>query len=168
MELNYAINNQKNCLCYNSHVCHFFTYFLAHPLWYMLKKSDLLGRFVKWAFKLNEFNIDFLPITSIKDQVVDDFIFKLTHIQNYSPWLVEFDGSSYSTRSRIGIKIQSPYSKNCEHFFRLFFLGSNYIAEYEAAIHGLKMLRGMSPKNVNLCIDSQLVAWQETVEFTTK
>lgn len=85
--------------------------------------------------------------------------------QNYSLWLVEIVGSSSSTRSRIGIKIQSIDGKNYEHSFRFLFPTSNNIVDYEATIHGLKMLWGMKGERVMLHTDSQLVAHQAIDNF---
>lgn len=104
---------------------------------------------MRWAIKLSAFNITFSPTTTIKRQVVADFLVKSTHDDPNIPLIVEVDGSKCSTKSRIGINIQSPNGKNCEHSFRLFHMTNN-MAEYEAVFHGLKMLHGMEPKNATI------------------
>lgn len=97
----------------------------------MLHKLDLSRRLVKWAIELSMY----APAT-IKGQSVADFLVELTHTNLVVPWVVEVDGSSYSTGSGIGIK-------NYEHSFRLLFPATNNVVEYKADLHGLKMLCGL-------------------------
>lgn len=44
----------------------------------MLKKADFLGKIVKWGASLGAFDIQYRPRTSIKGQVLADFIVKFT------------------------------------------------------------------------------------------
>ena len=159
------------------HACRRFrAYFLAHtivvltscPLRRLLHKPDISGRLTKWAIELSEFDLDFRPATAIKGQAVADFMVELTPSNLAQPWTVEVDGSSCSTSSGIGVKIHSPDEKNYEHSIRLHFPASNNVAEYEAAIHGLKLLRTLGAEKVTLRTDSQLVARQNTGEFACK
>ena len=61
------------------------SYFQAHqltvltnkPLRVILHKSDLFGRILKWAIKLNEYEIKYQPRLSLKGQVMTDFIVEL-------------------------------------------------------------------------------------------
>lgn len=59
-------------------------YFQAHsvvvltnqPLKTILQCLDILGRMVKWAIKLSEFNISYQPRLAMKVQVLANFIAK--------------------------------------------------------------------------------------------
>ncbi|KAL0413516.1 UNVERIFIED_CONTAM: hypothetical protein Sradi_1553300 [Sesamum radiatum] len=61
-------------------------YFLSHPvgvrtnmpLKQMLGKPDTSRRLIKWAVELSEYNISYLPRTTIKTQTLDDFVSKVT------------------------------------------------------------------------------------------
>ena len=61
-------------------------YFQAHtieiPTEYLmkqlLKKPETLGRLIKWAIELSEFDIGYKPRTVVKGQVLVDFIVEFT------------------------------------------------------------------------------------------
>ena len=49
-----------------------------HPMKQILHKPETLGRLVKWARELSEFDIRYKPKTVIKGQVLVDFIMEFT------------------------------------------------------------------------------------------
>ena len=51
---------------------------IEHPIKQILHKPKVLGRLIKWAIELSEFNIRYKPRTAIKGQVLADFIMKFT------------------------------------------------------------------------------------------
>ena len=61
-------------------------YFQAHtievpteyPMKQVLHKPEVSGRLIKWAIKLSEFDIRYKPKTTIKGQVLADFIMEFT------------------------------------------------------------------------------------------
>ena len=57
--------------------CHLITVLATFPLKTILHKPELFGRLTKWAVKLREFDITFQPWTTIKSQVLADFIVDL-------------------------------------------------------------------------------------------
>ena len=62
-------------------------YFQAHmvviltdrPLRRVMSNLDAVGRLALWAIELSEFDIQYRPRTTIKGQVVADFIAEFTH-----------------------------------------------------------------------------------------
>ncbi|KAL0355526.1 UNVERIFIED_CONTAM: hypothetical protein Sradi_3999500 [Sesamum radiatum] len=82
-------------------------YFLSHPigvktnllLKQTLGKPDTSKRLVKWAMELSEYNISYLPRTTIKAQALADFVFEMAEVSiDDSPTiekcLLHVDGSS--------------------------------------------------------------------------
>ena len=82
-------------------------YFQAHtvvvltdrPLRRAMSNPDTVGRLLLWAIELSELDIQYRHQTTIKGQVIADFIAEFTHDENKrveeSPrWSVHIDGSS--------------------------------------------------------------------------
>ncbi|KAL0355830.1 UNVERIFIED_CONTAM: hypothetical protein Sradi_4029900 [Sesamum radiatum] len=82
-------------------------YFLSHPLRVKintpleqtLRKPDTSGRLVKWAVELSEYDISYLPRTTVKAQALADFVSEMAEmtVKDASPnqkWLLHVDGSS--------------------------------------------------------------------------
>ncbi|KAL0431117.1 UNVERIFIED_CONTAM: Retrovirus-related Pol polyprotein from transposon.6 [Sesamum radiatum] len=80
-------------------------YFLSHPigvktntpLKQTLGKPDTSGRLVKWAVELTEYDISYVPRTTIKAQALADFISEMAKksVEDTSPdrvWLLHVDG----------------------------------------------------------------------------
>ncbi|KAL0287447.1 UNVERIFIED_CONTAM: hypothetical protein Sradi_7125300 [Sesamum radiatum] len=82
-------------------------YFLSHPigvktntpLKQTLGKPDTSGLLVKWAVELSEYDISYMPRTTIKAQALADFISEIAEmsIKDTSQdqvWLLQVDDSS--------------------------------------------------------------------------
>ncbi|KAL0394743.1 UNVERIFIED_CONTAM: hypothetical protein Slati_4440500 [Sesamum latifolium] len=95
-------------------------YFLSHsigvktntPLKKTLGKPNTSGRLVKWAVELSEYDISYVPRTTIKAQALADFILELAGISiedasKDQTWLLHVDGSSTTQGSGEGIVITS-------------------------------------------------------------
>ena len=51
----------------------------SHPFRQVLQNLDISGRLTKWAIKIGEFDIKFMPRTTIKEQALDDFVEEFTY-----------------------------------------------------------------------------------------
>ena len=95
-------------------------YFQAHtvyvlteyPLQSMLKRSDFTGRIAKWGTWLGSFDIRYRPRSSVKSQVLVDFIAEFSpknegemvcHVR-CRPWKVFVDGASSAMGAGAGIR----------------------------------------------------------------
>ncbi|KAK0576327.1 hypothetical protein LWI29_015495 [Acer saccharum] len=134
-------------------------YFQAHkigvytncPLKLILQKPEVSGRLTKWAIKLSEFDVEYLPRTAIKAQAVADFVAEFTEPsievarmmveQNKKvfKWQLRVDGSSNTHGSGAGVVVSTPEGDSVECALRFDFKATNNQAEYEAFIAGLKV-----------------------------
>ena len=64
------------------------------------------------------------------------------------------DGASSTLGARVGIVIITPEGIRLEHSFRLGFRASNNKAEYEALLVGLRAVRDMGAREVEIHSDS--------------
>ncbi|KAL0446084.1 UNVERIFIED_CONTAM: hypothetical protein Slati_1736300 [Sesamum latifolium] len=82
-------------------------YFLSYPigvrtntpLKQVLGKPETSGRLIKWAIELSEYDISYLPRTTIKAQALADFVSEMTgmvqeEVSVKKPWLLHVDSSS--------------------------------------------------------------------------
>ena len=96
-------------------------YFQAHtvfvlteyPLQSLLKRSDFTGRIAKWGTRLGSFDIRYRPRSSVKGQILADFIVEFTpkndgkiiYNAKSRPWKVFIDGASNAMGAGAGIII---------------------------------------------------------------
>ncbi|KAL0385897.1 UNVERIFIED_CONTAM: hypothetical protein Sradi_2984000 [Sesamum radiatum] len=96
-------------------------YFLSYPvgvrtntpLKKVLGKPKASGRLVKWVIELSEYDISYLPRTTIKAQALADFISEMTEttqeeVFKEKPWLLHVDNSSTAQGSGAGIVLTPP------------------------------------------------------------
>ncbi|XP_064993952.1 uncharacterized protein LOC135630722 [Musa acuminata AAA Group] len=149
-------------------------YFQAHPmevitdqpLWLILSKFDVAGRLLKWTVELGEHDIQYIPRTAIKAQVVADFIAELTPStgEELEPpretWTLHVDGSANAKGAGAGLVLVTPDGRSIERSFRFGFRATNNEAEYEALLAGLQLALEMWVTDIRVITDSQLVARQ--------
>nr|GEX21405.1 reverse transcriptase domain-containing protein [Tanacetum cinerariifolium] len=127
-------------------------YFQAHPITVItnqpvkqiMSRPDVVGRLQKWSIMLGEHNITDMPRTSIKGQILADF-------------LIEMPGENPQA---------APMAETQQEPFQ--FAASNNEAEYEALIAGLWIAARMGVKNVHVSVNSKLVANQVLGTYVSK
>jgi len=131
-------------------------YFQSHPIVVMTSQPIMTilhsptqsGRLAKWAIELSEYDIEYRTRSSLKAQVLADFVIELPladldETNSNKMWLLHVDGSSNRQGSGVGIQLTSPTGEVIEQSFRLGFNASNNASEYEALIAGIKLAQGM-------------------------
>ncbi|KAL0411987.1 UNVERIFIED_CONTAM: hypothetical protein Slati_3788400 [Sesamum latifolium] len=153
-------------------------YFLSYPmgvktntpLKQVLGKPETLGRLVKWAIELSEYNISYLPRMTIKAQSLADFVSEMTEttqeeVSQERPWLLQVDGSSTTQGSGAGVVITSPQGEDMEFEKKFDFKASNNDAEYEALVLGMKIAQYAGALHLLAYSDSQLIVKQVSGEY---
>ena len=99
---------------------------IEYPLQSLLKRSDFTGRIAKWGTRLGFFDIRYRPESSMKGQVLADFVAKFSSRGGMEivcpveviPWKVFVDGASSALGARAGIIIITPEGIKLEHSSR--------------------------------------------------
>jgi ribonuclease HI len=135
----------------------------------MLQNPIMNGRIGKWAYILIEYDLVYESLTSIKGQVVADFIVEHqiddTHELDMSyltitPWTLYFYGLVCNEGQGIDILLVSPRNATFDFSTWLKAHCTNNQAEYEALLFGLELLNYMGVTHVKVFGDSQLVVQQ--------
>ncbi|GKD21632.1 reverse transcriptase domain-containing protein [Tanacetum coccineum] len=138
-------------------------YFQAHtivvitdqPIKQLLSKSEISGRMLKWKFELEGYDIQYRPRTSIKGQILADFIVERPDEESPDelmaepeelpePWTLFTDGSSCIDGSGAGLILTNPEGVEFTYAMRFRFEATNNEAEYEALIAGLRIAEQLS------------------------
>ncbi|GJV31124.1 reverse transcriptase domain-containing protein [Tanacetum coccineum] len=125
----------------------------------MLSNPEVTGRPLKWIFELEEHDIQYRPRTSVKGQILADFIverlednLKDTIMEDKEelpdPWTLFTDGSSCADGSRAGLILINLEGMEFTYALRFRFDATNNEAEYEALIDGLKIAEQMGVENL--------------------
>ena len=135
-------------------------YFQAHtvevpteyPMKQILHKLKTSGRLMKWAIELSEFDIRYKSRTTVKGQILADFIIEFTPTQSTEAtqlapdlpiWKLFIDGATNAQGSCVGMILTSPDGIDTEYALRFGFQASNNEAEYEAVIVRLNLAHFM-------------------------
>ncbi|GJY24807.1 reverse transcriptase domain-containing protein [Tanacetum coccineum] len=145
----------------------------------LLSNSEITGRMLKWKFELEGYDIQYMPRTSIKGQILADFIVEgpkeespdelMTEPEELpEPWTLFTDGSSCIDGSGAGLILTNPKGVEFTYAMRFRFEATNNEAEYEALIAGLLIAEQMGVKNLQANVDSRLVANQVNGSYVAK
>nr|GEV64545.1 reverse transcriptase domain-containing protein [Tanacetum cinerariifolium] len=160
-------------------------YFQAHPITVItdqpikqvLSRPDVAGRLQKWSIMLGEYNVTYRLRTSVKGQILADFIIEIPVEVSQAvsvadtqeePWTLFTDGSSCVDGSSVGLILTSPQGAEFTYALRFQFTTSNNEAEYEALVAGLRIAARMGVKNVQVSVDSKLVSNQVLGTYAAK
>ncbi|GKE18917.1 reverse transcriptase domain-containing protein [Tanacetum coccineum] len=160
-------------------------YFQAHPIVVItnqpnkqvMSRPDVAGRLQKWSIMLGEHNITYRPWTSVKGQILADFLVEkpddsppeASVIETpQEPWTLFTDESSCVDGSGAGQILTSLKGTKFTYALRFQFTVSNNEAEYEALIAGLRIAAQMRVRNVHVSVDSKLVANQVLGTYVPK
>ena len=136
-----------------------------YPLQSLLKRSDFIGQIAKLGTRLGSFDIRYKPRSSVKGQVLADFVVELSprnemeiirHVDCH-PWRVFVDDASSAMGAGTRIVIITREEIRLEHSFRLGFRASNNEAKYEPLLAGLRAILDMGAREVEIYSDSWLV-----------
>lgn len=122
---------------------HSVTVVTSFPLGDVIRNREVTGRIAKWALELMPLDITFKARTSIKSQVLADFVAEWTEQQEEVPredlqyWTMHFDGSKRVTGLGAGVVLISPTGERLRYVLHIHFPASHNVAEYEALLHGL-------------------------------
>ncbi|GJW52501.1 reverse transcriptase domain-containing protein [Tanacetum coccineum] len=160
-------------------------YFQAHPITVItdqpikqiISRPDVAGRLQKWSVMLGEHNITYRSRTSVKGQILADFL--IENLDESPPntsvvetpqkrWTLFTDGSSCVDGSSTGLILTRPEGTEFTYALRFQFTASNNEAEYEALIAGLRIVAQIGVRNVHVSVDSKLVANQVLGAYIAK
>ena len=125
---------------------------IEYPMKQVLHKPETSRRLMKWALELSEFDIRYKLKTSIKGQVLADFVMEftlaeLTEDTRATPdlpiWKLFVDRAANAQGSGAGLILTYPEGIDIEYALRFGFQASNNEAEYEATIAGLNLAHSM-------------------------
>ncbi|GJS53320.1 reverse transcriptase domain-containing protein [Tanacetum coccineum] len=145
----------------------------------ILSNPKVTGRLLKWSFELEEHDIHYRPRTSVKGQILADFIVEHpeddppdTPIEDKEelsdPWILFIDGSSCIDGSGAGLILMNPEGAEFTYALRFRFDATNNKAEYEALIAGIRIAEQMGVKNLQANVDSRLMANQVNGSYIAK
>nr|GEY87969.1 reverse transcriptase domain-containing protein [Tanacetum cinerariifolium] len=126
---------------------------------------------------LGEHNITYRPRTSVKGQILVDFLIEMPSdvsqvapaaVTQQEPWTLLTNSSSCVDGSGAGLILTNPEGVEFTYALRFQFTAFNNEAEYEALVAGLRIAARMGVKNVQVNVDSKLVANQVLGTYVAK
>ncbi|KAL0386022.1 UNVERIFIED_CONTAM: hypothetical protein Sradi_2996500 [Sesamum radiatum] len=143
------------------------------PLKQVLDKLEAFGRLVKWTIELSEYNISYLPRTTIKAQALADFVSKTTgtsqeEVSKEKHWLLHVNGLSTTQGNGAGVVITTPQGDDMEFAIKFDSKASNNKAEYEVLVLGMRMAQDVGALHLLAYSNSQLIVKQVSAEYEAK
>ncbi|XP_075675142.1 uncharacterized protein LOC142644403 [Castanea sativa] len=159
------------------------------PLKSILRSVDYTGRIAKWGTMLGDFDIKYMPHTSVKGQVLADLVAEFVEpslkenakmlgmdeksigtipLKEPLLWKVYVDGAVNQRGSGVGLVVISLERIVIEKFLRLNFSATNNEAEFEALLVRTTMVQRIGGKIVEMFSDSRLVMGQVTGELEAR
>ena len=140
-----------------------------------------MSRIVKWGTMLGAYDVRYMPRTTIKGQVLADFMVEFTEsavgegkgivetmailVSVVPTWEVYTNGATNQKGVGVGIVLITLEKLLMEKLLWLGFLAMNNEAEYEAQLVGMTMVNKLKGEVIELYSDSRLVISQVNGEF---
>ncbi|XP_074366739.1 uncharacterized protein LOC141707460 [Apium graveolens] len=160
----------------------------AYPLRQVLHKPESSGRMLKWDVELGQFDLEYVPRTTIKGQALADFLLEFDSeiddkalVMLHPPhseesleefphpwWILHVDGAVNHEGAGAGIVLVSPEGHHLMSAIHFKFYATNNDAEYETLINGLKIALEMGVQNLIARSDSELVVNQVNGVFQVR
>ncbi|GAA0170249.1 hypothetical protein LIER_24550 [Lithospermum erythrorhizon] len=137
----------------------------------VLSSPTLSGRLTTWPIELSEFEISYVPRTSVRAQALANFITECTaraprviqgpqteaSSQIKPEWTLFVDGARNDQGAGTGVLILGPREETMEYALRFRFPTTNNEATFEAMILGLRLVKSMGVEELLVKGDSKLV-----------
>ncbi|XP_058208218.1 uncharacterized protein LOC131321231 [Rhododendron vialii] len=145
------------------------------PLKNLLRKADLSSRVSQWAVELANFDIHFEPRTTIKAQVLADFIAEFTPGSpdekalvkpNYG--MLEQQEARKTNGAGAGVVLVNLCGVLHETAIIINFPATNNEAKYEALLAGLRAATSLQVEDLHVFCDSQLIVNQVTEDYEAR
>nr|GEY86871.1 reverse transcriptase domain-containing protein [Tanacetum cinerariifolium] len=135
----------------------------------ILSNPEVTGRILKWSFELEEHDIHYIPRTSVKGQILADFIVERlkddpqdTAMKDeeafLDPWILFTDRSSFIDGFGAGLIITNLEGMEFTYSLRFRFDATNNEAEYVALIAGLRIAERMGEESKKADALSKIVS----------
>ena len=138
-----------------------------------MSNPEASERLTLWAIELSEFDIQYHPRTTIKGQVVLDFIAEFTNEEDKGAdecprWSIHTDESSNRQAGGAGTMLLSPEGDKIECIVHLNFPTINNEAKYEALVAVLDLAKAIRAASVVIHYNSQVVTNQVNGDYECK
>lgn len=151
----------------------------------MLKKPEIARRLVHISIELKEYDLKFMPKSSVKAQAMVDFIFEFStspkviknehtpelcnmEVSKSQVWQVFVDGAHNFKRAGMRVILLNHEASYFEYSIRMDFQVTNNITENETAIFGVMTSKTLEAHNLIQYNDSWLVVNQYLDIFKVK
>nr|GEW34514.1 reverse transcriptase domain-containing protein [Tanacetum cinerariifolium] len=136
-------------------------YFQAHPITVItdqpikqvMTRPDVARRLQKWSIMLGEHNIAYRPRTSVKGQILADFLTEMpdgvtraypAEVAQEEPWTLFTDGSSCVDGSGAGLILTNPEGVNVDSKLVANQVLGMYVAKENNVIKYLEIVKGLT------------------------
>jgi hypothetical protein len=165
-------------LCPTNHILQAFPLLSGTPDWVytsstlgeILNNREATEKIAKWVIELSKYDIVYNSRTTIKAQALSDFMVEWTETHTLPKereleyWTINFDGSLQLQGAGAGILITSPQGEHFKYVLQMHFPASNNATEYEALLHGLRIVTTLDIYRLRVLRDSLLIVNQTNKE----
>jgi hypothetical protein len=137
------------------------------PLNDLFANKEASTRIIKWGVELSEYTVDFKRRSTIKSQVLADFVVDWTSPTHnpgeeiLTPWVVQCDGSWCHKGVRISTVETTPTGVVIRYAARLIFANdehsTNNTTEYEALLLALRKMKALGQQTFIIKTDSKVI-----------